>query len=180
MGNKIYKEIADKAPILASLEKHNPFIVPDGYFSSLEERILDSIDKKPILTSSTPDGYFDNLSEKVMEKIQSEDKVKIIPFHKKRWLSIAASFIIILGAGYLLNTQLNISSKNTEFVFDIEPEEALEYLIENDNLYLSDLFSLDLYEDDFSLEESEMTDLENADLEELLNELDPEDLEELL
>ena len=180
MANKIDIEIIDIAPTLASLEKHNPFMVPDGYFSSLENRILDNVDKRPILSMSTPEGYFDSLSDKVLDKIQLEEKTKIIPLYKRRWLSIAASVVILLGAGYLLNTQSGLSTENSEFVLDIEPEDALEYLIENDNLYLSDLMTLDLNEDDYSPTDPILTDFEDADIEELLNELDQEDLEELL
>ena len=180
MKNKIDIEIIDIAPTLASLEKHNPFVVPDGYFLSLENHILDAVDKKPILSVSMPEGYFESLSDKVLDRIQSEEKTKIVPFYKRRWLSIAASFVILFGAGYLLNTQLNSSTEINEFVFDIEPEDALEYLLENDNLYLSDLMTLDFEDDDFNTKEPQITDFDDADIDELLNELDQDDLEELL
>jgi len=181
MGNKINKEIADIAPTLASLEKHNPFLVPDGYFDSLENRIFDSLDKKPVLDNALPDGYFDNLSDKVLERIKSEEKeTRVVPLYRRKWLSIAASFILLLGAGYLISTQSDSINPNTEFALDVDLDEALEYLEENEDLYLSDLLSLDLSEDDISIEEDEMTDFENTNIEELLDELEPEDLEELL
>jgi len=180
MGNNTNKEIADIAPNLAAMKKQNPFLVPDGYFSSLENRVLDSLDKKPSLAHTTPDGYFDNLSDRVLERVQVENDTRVVPFYKKRWLSIAASFIILLGAGYLLTTPSDASIESTEFVFDIDPAEALEYLEENDNLYLTDLLSLEIYEDDYMEEETEMEDWDNVDIDELLEELDTEDLEELL
>ncbi len=180
MRNNTNKEIADIAPKLAAMEKQNPFLVPDGYFSNLENRVLDALDKKPSLVNTTPDGYFDSLSDRVLERVQAEENTRVIPFYKKRWLSIAASFIILLGAGYLLTSPSDTSIENTEFAFDIDPEEALEYLEENDNLYLTDLLSLDIYEDEIMEEESELEDWDDADIDELLEELNTEDLEELL
>lgn len=180
MKNNIHKEIADIAPNLASIPKVNPFVAPEGYFYSLENHVLDAIDKKPILSNSTPDDYFNNLSERVLERVKSKEHTKVIPFYRKKWLSIAAAFIVLLGAGYLLNTQLNTTVENTEFVLDIDPEEALDYLVENDNFYLSDLLTLDAYEDEVTLDISDYTDLEDMDIDVLLNELDHEDLEDLL
>lgn len=180
MENKIYKEILEVAPTLASLDKRNPFKVPDGYFDTLRNRTLDAMDQKPILSESTPDGYFDNLADIVLEKAQAGKEVKIIPFYKSRWLAIAASFLVLFGAGYLITTQPQIEAANDEFALEIEAEEALDYLMENDNLYLSDLLTFDLYEEELNLEDSGITDLDDYNLEELLNELDPEDLEELL
>lgn len=180
MGNNKNKEILEIAPTLASLDKQNPFLVPDGYFTSLENRILDAVDQQPILSNSLPIGYFDALSDKVLEKVQAEDKAKIIPFYKKKWLSIAASFIILLGAGYLISTQSYSPLEYDAFVLEIEPEEALDYLIQNENLYLSDLLSLDIGENDISINTNTITDLDNADLDDLLNSLDSEELEDLL
>ena len=180
MGNKIDKELAEIAPLLSSLEKSNPFSVPEGYFSSLENRVMDALDKKPMLSESTPSGYFDSLSDRVLEKIQTEEKTKVIPLYRNKWMAIAASFIVLLAAGFLINGQLGKTSFDGEFVLDYEPEEALEYLMENENLYLSDLISIDLYEDEELAEESTITEFDDLELDELLNELDPEDLEELL
>lgn len=183
MGNKTNKEIADIAPTLAGLEKQNPFRVPEGYFESLENRVLDSLDKKPILTASTPDGYFDKLSDSVMDRIKSEEKTKVVPLFSRKWISIAASIVIILGVGYLAIFQKSgTESESVEFALaDIDPEEALDYLAENDNLYLSDLIDLDLYnEEDFDLENSDFSEMDDEELDQFLEELDPEDLEDLL
>ena len=180
MGNKIDKELAEIAPLLASLEKSNPFSVPEGYFSSLENKVMDALDKKPVLTGSMPSGYFDNLSDRVLEKIQTEEKVIVVPLYRNRWLAIAASFIVLMAAGFLINGQLGKTSSGEEFVSDYEPEEALEYLMETENLYLSDLISIDLYEDEELANESTFTEFDDLELNEFLNELDPEDLEELL
>lgn len=180
MGNKIHNEIADLAPMLASLEKQNPFTVPKGYFTSLEHRTLDAIDKKPNLIATTPEGYFDTLSDKVMEKIQEEKATKVVPLFRMKWVAVAASFLVLLCAGYLMNTNSGIQSDDAGFAMEIEPEEALDYLIENENLYLSDLISLELYADDLEEDEANFMEFDDADIDELLNELDQEDLEELL
>jgi hypothetical protein len=180
MENKLNKEIADIAPLLASMDKQNPFKVPEGYFSSMENRLLDSIESKSVFQNTVPAGYFDHLAENVIEKIHADSHTRVIPMYKKRWLSIAASLIIILGAGYLLNAPSNTPDNTGELVLDIQPEDALEYLIENDNLYLTDLLNLNLLEEDMLSETSNVTNFENTDIDILLNELDPEDLEELL
>ncbi|MEM9544770.1 MAG: hypothetical protein AAGA77_02290 [Bacteroidota bacterium] len=180
MGNKIHNEIADIAPTLASLEKKNPFRVPEGYFDALEHKILDALDKKPVLEKTIPEGYFDNLTDIVLDRIKEEEKPKVMPLYQRKWLSIAASLLIILGAGYLITIQSGTATSGAEFALEIDLEEALDYLEENDNLYLSDLIGLDLDEEDFSIGDSELSEFEDEEFEDFLEELDPEDLEDLL
>jgi hypothetical protein len=180
MKDKIQNEIKGIAPILASLDKKNPFIVPDGYFTSLENRTLDAIGKKPILANTTPEGYFDSLSDQILERVALEEKTKVIPFYKRPWLTIAASFILVAGAIYFMNTQSDGIDNNQEYSFDIEADEALDYLVESGDIYLSDLLSLDIDGYDLESETSSFEILEETDLNDFLNELDQEDLEDLL
>jgi len=180
MENKIHSEIKEIAPILASMDKKNPFIVPEGYFSSLENKTLDALGKKPIIDKATPEGYFDNLSDQILERVSLEEKTKVIPLHKRTWLNVAASIILMTGAIYLMNTQTSGIDNTTEYVLDIEADEAFDYLVENEDLYLSDLLKYDIYNYDFDNETTDIQILEETDLDAFLNELDQEDLEDLL
>ena len=180
MKNNIHNEIKEIAPMLAGMDKKNPFVVPKGYFSSLENRTLDSLGKKSTLTNSTPEGYFDTLTDQILERVSQEEKTKVIPLYKRTWLTIAASFILVAGAIYLMNTQSDGIDNNPEYTLDIEADEALDYLVENGDLYLTDLLSLDIYEYNLDSEASNFDILEETDLDEFLNDLDQEDLEDLL
>lgn len=180
MKDKIHNEIKEIAPTLASLEKKNPFIVPQGYFLSLENKTLDALGEKPIIGNTPPEGYFDSLSDQVLERVAREEKTKVIPFYKRSWLNIAASFIIVAGAIYLMNSHPTGIENTTEFAMDIEADEALDYLVESGDLNLSDLLSLDIDEYDLANETSNFEIIEEADLDDFLNELDLDDLEDLL
>lgn len=61
-----------EAPYLASLQKGNPFLVPEKYFDTLPESIHHSVYlhhlKGSIATTgfSVPDGYFDSLKDQIL------------------------------------------------------------------------------------------------------------------
>ena len=97
MENNIHKELAEIAPTLAAMEKRNPFKVPDGYFSSLESKVIASVTKNT-QDATIPEGYFDSLADRVMEQVAEKSAPKIIPLYRRQWLSIAASLILIIGA----------------------------------------------------------------------------------
>ena len=180
MKDNIQSEIEEIAPLLASMDKKNPFMVPKGYFNFLENRTLVTLGKNPISAKKPPTGYFDNLSDQILERVSKEEQTKIIPIYRRTWLTIAASFLIVAGAIFVMNTQGNSIDNNPEYVLEVEADEALDYLVANGDLYLSDLISLDIYEYDLNGETSNFEILEETDLDEFLNNLDQEDLEDLL
>ena len=69
----IYKELWEVSPIVAELERSNPYTVPAGYFASLSAEIISRVTLTlPVSTVSPyniPNGYFDNLAGSVMQKI---------------------------------------------------------------------------------------------------------------
>ncbi|MDF1694231.1 MAG: hypothetical protein P1U56_00270 [Saprospiraceae bacterium] len=181
MKNKPNIEIKDIAPTLFSMDKKNPFKVPHGYFSELEEKIYSSVDVSEKITNDLPEGYFENLSNQVVSRAKEKRQSRIIHFFSKRRLSIAASFLFLFCASYFFISQSNTVQPENEIAFEMEEvEEALDYLIENDHLYLSDLISLDyLTEAEFE-DGNDLDEIEDSEWEDLLEEIDPEDLEELL
>jgi len=181
MKNEIYKEIEEIAPTLSMVPKDNPFKVPDDYFSSLENKTWDALDKKPHFSTAIPSGYFDSLSDRVLEQVEKEKKPKVIPIYRRSWLAIAACMITLLVAGFLIQNQSNADEiKTEEFALEFEVEEALDYLAENEKLYLSDLAVLKALNEDQEEKENILPEIEYEELEDILDELSPEDLEELL
>ena len=180
MKNNIHNEIKGIAPILASMDKKNPFLVPQGYFSSLEIQTLDRLGEKSNQANTTPEGYFENLPDQILKRVSEEKKTKVIPFYKRTWLTIAATFILVAGAVYFMDSPSNGIDENPEYALDIEADEALDYLVESGDLYLSDLLSLDIYEYELDNETTNFEIPEETDLDDFLNNLDQEDLEDLL
>lgn len=180
MENNIHKELKEIAPMLAAMDKSNPFKVPDNYFSDLEVRTLDALGKKPVLSQSPPAGYFNGLSDRILEKVAAEEKTKVIPLYKRTWFTIAASFIVIASVMVLMNNPFSTIDSGQSMAFDFEVEEGLDYLAESGDLRLSDLMSLDLEDIDIGEENTDFELIEDSELDDFLNELDQEDLEDLL
>lgn len=81
ISEQILNELKEVSPMLAAMERINPFAVPEAYFSGLSERLL--INAKIYAEQAdtsihsnnlrVPDGYFDNLSSQVLNKIKSTE-----------------------------------------------------------------------------------------------------------
>jgi hypothetical protein len=81
VNKEILNELMEISPLLAGLEKVNPFSVPAGYFEGLDEHLLTmaKIDEKsPVLQTVTlknpmqvPEGYFDTLAVSILSKIKA-------------------------------------------------------------------------------------------------------------
>jgi len=128
------------------------------------------LDNGPKIPSGfkAPEGYFESFTERMMEKLPVQEDVKVIPIYKRKpvWLSVAASFAILLGLGvfYTLNTatteqpdaaaienylvyQANMNSYELMQVLDHQDineleqsiavnEEAIEDYLNDENIYL--------------------------------------------
>ena len=74
-------ELQSISPLIAAIEKANVFSVPDGYFDSISDTVLLSINEgssyinTPPFSKTTdiPTGYFDNLSNSILEKIKQQE-----------------------------------------------------------------------------------------------------------
>ncbi|WP_294822022.1 hypothetical protein [uncultured Flavobacterium sp.] len=53
-----------------------------------------------------PDAYFDNFASRLLEQLPEPGEAKVIPLYRRRavWLSVAASFAILLATGLFLTT----------------------------------------------------------------------------
>lgn len=91
-----------------------PFQVPDGYFESLEDRILQAaasagpeVESLERIDSGfvVPDYYFERLETQVMEKLQKPARSKVRSlFHKETFYyaaGVAAVFVAILSTHFL-------------------------------------------------------------------------------
>ena len=79
---EILNELRSISPLIASMEKVNPWTVPDGYFDKLAEGIAGRVKYEyPQQTSlegkvagqQVPEGYFDHLSESILSRIRAQE-----------------------------------------------------------------------------------------------------------
>lgn len=73
----IINELKEIAPIIASIQKKDLFIVPDSYFDNLADKVLDKIkvegaENQKNTPLTIPDGYFNNLASNIISKIKNE------------------------------------------------------------------------------------------------------------
>ena len=66
----------EEAPTLASMEKANPFTVPEGYFAEMEEQLrrrvgINAFDNSENLFT-VPAGYFEELEDKIISAVKLE------------------------------------------------------------------------------------------------------------
>ena len=133
-----------------------------------------------------PDGYFAQLQKELKAKLEEPAKEKEMPMGKvvpmrRRWLSIAASVLVLLAAGtfwWQTSNQVNgIDPSNTELadyvqanLDDFELELLTKYVVVDEDSGLEILPTED------PLESEEMDEL----IDDLLEEMDWSELEELL
>lgn len=76
--HNILKEIQEISPLLADLHGINVFHVPEGYFDSISDNVLDNIKASNIPAfeknspQHVPEGYFENLSHNILQRIKGE------------------------------------------------------------------------------------------------------------
>jgi hypothetical protein len=112
------EELEYLSPLLSNVSKEMPYVVPAGYFQSLNESISYAINNadqtsekeieslSPLLSSlknknpySVPAGYFESLETKT-----ENQQAKVISFTKRRWyrMAVAAAVIGIVAITGLL------------------------------------------------------------------------------
>ncbi len=150
----IQKELEQLAPLLArQKEKSSPFKLPDDYFDTLENQILDRVTMEP--------------------KKDTPTKIRSLSF----WLTSAAAILLLaVGFSFLFQSQ----NKSEALLADISTEEIDRYISDNlyefdeDLLFEENTTSADLNSTDFSEEEvnlyleENIEDLEDLDLDYLL------------
>ena len=95
---------------LSELKKENPFKVPDHYFDSLPNQIMDKIEALPDLQRinkanpyRVPEGYFDSVPASVQQRILEEKNKKSIfgglasiSFRPKYSLALAVVIVLVI------------------------------------------------------------------------------------
>ena len=76
--NKMNDDWKGEAPKLASMEKRNPFLVPETYFDTLSEQIQSRIAIEQFLNNQdsgfiVPEAYFESLPDQIESRIFVED-----------------------------------------------------------------------------------------------------------
>jgi hypothetical protein len=109
---------------LNSTFRHNPFVAPENYFETFAVRksiSLNSRLKQNVF--AVPEGYFGTLQERITEcrSIAGQQQVVLRWQPLRAQLAFAASFVLLIGAGYgvfsLLQPAATLSDKNyAEFI----------------------------------------------------------------
>jgi hypothetical protein len=154
---------------LSSLKKENPFKVPDDYFGSLADHVMQKISKIPDVEKmcrenvfNVPDGYFDSLPSSIQQQIADEKKKNIF----EEWIAIVlqpkyslalATFIIlaIFGIKYftkpvVVESPDNMLSyadvRNSGFITELDESTLVDMLEqENNNESLKEDNSMEQY-----------------------------------
>jgi len=77
--NEILNELQSISPLIAAIGKVNVFTVPEGYFNSISDTVMLSLNENfsavPTLVNKedVPDGYFENLSTSILDKIKKQE-----------------------------------------------------------------------------------------------------------
>lgn len=130
------EEITALSPLLAGINKRNPYSVPDGYFNRMEQKMTEGIQEHPDyqtaeeelnaistllngLTKTTPysvpEGYFENLGTAISKNVKKKTGAKIVSLSNHRLYRYAAAAVItgiILLGGVLYLNQQNRQNNN--------------------------------------------------------------------
>ncbi len=143
----IQEELKELAPFLASLEKKNHFIIPEGYFEENEEKLLEIvlIDEKikkvqklagNRVSAIAPAGYFEALPSRIVNRIKQGDEIRILSiertFNWKQWIQIAAAVIAVVIMGFPIIKNNFTTRENVEIALQkVSDDELNNYLSEN-------------------------------------------------
>ncbi|MFK5889356.1 MAG: hypothetical protein QM486_01340 [Flavobacteriaceae bacterium] len=115
--------------------KGTGFCVPDGYFDSLESKVLSKV------SHDIPTDYFDRLEDKVFKRIEEEVKhpVKVISLRQKiirRYAPLLAAASVVLFIG------LNFYNNSNTISFDSLDTTTVSSWLEDINYDASDSYVL--------------------------------------
>lgn len=124
--------------LIDKVKKSDSFQTPDGYFSTLPDRVMAKIEKEEEVgrlmdkyregqSFQVPDGYFSALPDKVMGRIKAGEKSRFL-FRRRliTAISVAASLVLVLGIGLLWNNMQGdaVSSSDRMTAEVVEPQPA--------------------------------------------------------
>lgn len=154
--------------------KSSGFEVPEDYFDTLEDQLLERIYEKELITSkenpgfTVPNNYFDTVDDNIMSQFNTEEK-PVIRLNSRKALyyvtGFAASFVLLFSL-YIANSEkININT--------IETASIENYLYQEDysNEDLATLFITD----DISVTDFIDVNISNEIINEYLENTDTED-----
>ena len=156
-------------------DKHDDlgFQVPDGYFETMENKLLASLDTNEQAGFKVPDGYFENLESSLMHSKEIETKVVSLNAHKRIWLApllaVAALIVIVLTIHGLYNQ----NAVETTNLASVENDELMEFLLNEPHLVDTATLSYLYAATDLPVQETLVNDVEDEELiEYLMNNVD--------
>ena len=94
--------------------ENNSFKVPEGYFDSLADQIMDKVAMESAIESKNqgfkvPEGYFDSLEDKILQKLNESDTpvIALNPYKKYYYFAASVAAVILV---YLI-IQWNVDGK---------------------------------------------------------------------
>jgi len=173
------EEIRHLSNRLADWDKSDGYTLPEGYFDSLQDKVLSNVE--PDLST-----YFDQLPDQVMNKITAEKKQTAVRGFTSMYRRIGIAAMVLICAGTMIYTSDERETNDGSIAQTVtapEDDETLTYLLENAHaIDLDDLVLYDLLEDEVAINE-EGEDLElisDEYLEELILDYNEDLLNDLL
>ena len=160
--------------------KQSGFKAPKGYFTNLEDRIIDEIKLDNALKKGNessfmmPDGYLDGLEDVIMSKLPKEETKVVSIFRRSNlvYLSGVAAAILILVAVFVnTGNSLNLETLDDEMVESYIIDEGIDTYELAALLTEEELTTLDteIFTNTFTDDSLEDYLLENADMESILD-----------
>ncbi|MDO6760076.1 hypothetical protein Q4566_07675 [Tamlana sp. 2_MG-2023] len=162
-------------------DKSTGFKVPEGYFDTLDDKIMSQVKNNLTLDTGAENGfkvpkdYFNTVDERIIKRIENGEKTaKVIPIFNKKTILFASS----IAAAVLLLFNLSVFESNKPSFNNLDVQTVENYIIYED-ISTSELATLFTVEelDETVLSESVFDDeniedylLNHADIENLLTE----------
>lgn len=188
-------ELVQLSPLLASINKMNPFEVPENYFEQTEIEIYSQLEgekssgilEKAVKQTpfTVPAGYFDQLPVAILNKAKEQNRAKVVTLTTRRntmWkYAAAAIFTGLMTFGvykYSSNTtgiENTVATAMTEDAFNqnlgnLGEEDIIKYLEKNSTEEDLAILTSEIYEADLPSQEDYFTD--DATLDKFLDEIE--------
>lgn len=170
---EVKEELKELSPLLYQLkEKDPPFKVPEGYFNQLQNELLEQLRESPEQNSSKRSGW--NI-QKLLDQIGWL-------FQPRMGMAAASVLILLVAAWFLFQPNEGVPGHELNFA-SLSIEEIQNYI--NNNLDDFDEETVKkVAQDDQNIQWIPQNDIDTEELDryldEMLEEIDPRELEELL
>jgi hypothetical protein len=188
------EELNFLSPLLNTISKELPYVVPDGYFNELPESLMAGVRShedyetsheelstlSPLLSSigkqnpySVPEGYFENFGKDV--NLNSDKRlVKIVSMVDRRWFRFAAAAVVI---GFIALTGITLFFNKT-----VSVSNAQEWVEKNMNkVSTDDINNFIQTADEESAQNSIVTTApKTTDIQDLMKDVSDKDIQDFL